>query len=126
MSDQERLKRVSGCVSLVRLAFEELERAKEDCKAKVDAAIGTFVASEPSAVTDADKKSIKKIAKALALDKVDELKGEVAADVDILSETGICSQSQLTIYGPLQRARAAGEQLVMDYGEGQSPSSVMQ
>lgn len=116
--------KLKTCISYCQVAYEELERAKEDCTAKVEAALLEFVGSSSTKITNADKKTIKKIAKAKATDKLDDLKREVASDVDLLEESGICTHGQLSIFGPIKRisdlVEKEGMQMNLNLGETKS------
>lgn len=111
---------LTTCISLCKRAYEELEIAKDDCSIKVEAAIDALVGQSTCKVKTADKKAIKKIAKAKALDKEDELKREVAAEVDLLEESGVVEHGQLSLFGPLQRFRdsiSPGESVTFCHGD---------
>lgn len=64
------------CISRARSAYYQLNVAKTDCDQVVNSEIEQLVASCDEKITAADKKNIKKIAKALADEKIKPLTRE--------------------------------------------------
>ena len=58
--------KIIECIRRAASAYRILEETKKDCEAMVDSEIDLLVAGCPEPITDADKKTIRKIAKAAA------------------------------------------------------------
>lgn len=65
-------------------AYSELDRAKSDCADVIDSEIDLLVAASNDPITAGQKKSIKKIAKSMADEKVESLTEEAQGMADLL------------------------------------------
>lgn len=74
------------CIKSAASAYSTLELAKSECEDVVDAKIDNLVSASEDKITKEDKKNIKKIAKAIASDKVDSLAFEAKSLAALIIE----------------------------------------
>jgi hypothetical protein len=113
-------KETKDCINRLVLHYSDLEEEKENCKTQEEAAISLWVASSGLAITASHKKAIKKIAKAIATNKLDELEEDIKAECKVLEDSERSYGIQLSLFTEpiesLRRTLGEGESLEISGG----------